>query len=159
VVTYTVEVITDNSSGRLLPYLTANVQFEIGHRTNVLLVPSAALRWLPGPDEVVPQYREMAEKASYRASGQRDSRQSSGQESGKNGQDMVWALEGSQLYPITVSTGLADGFMTEVRGENLKEGLEVVVGKQQQQVDNLTASPFTPQTMKSNRPQSQGQLP
>ena len=29
VVTYTVEVITDNSTGRLLPYLTANVQFEI----------------------------------------------------------------------------------------------------------------------------------
>ena len=29
VVTYTVEVITDNSDGRLLPYLTANVQFEL----------------------------------------------------------------------------------------------------------------------------------
>ncbi len=60
VVTYTVEVITDNSSGRLLPYLTANVQFEIGRRTNVLLVPNAALRWSPLPDEVVPQYREAA---------------------------------------------------------------------------------------------------
>ena len=32
VVTYTVEIITDNSNGRLLPYLTANVEFEIESR-------------------------------------------------------------------------------------------------------------------------------
>src|SRR5262245_1701712 len=30
VVNYTVEVLTDNSSSRLLPYLTANAQFEVG---------------------------------------------------------------------------------------------------------------------------------
>ena len=36
VVTYTVVVETDNSDGRLLPYLTANVQFEVeaAHRTS-----------------------------------------------------------------------------------------------------------------------------
>ena len=45
VVTYTVEIITDNSDGRLLPYLTANVQFELDRRSDVLLVPNAALRW------------------------------------------------------------------------------------------------------------------
>jgi HlyD family secretion protein len=157
VVTYTVEVITDNSSGRLLPYLTANVQFEIGQRTNVLLVPNAALRWSPLPDDVDPAYRETAEKASFRASGQRDARQPSGQEVGKNQQDMVWVHDGGHVYPITVSIGLTDGFMTEVQGEDLKEGLEVVVGKKQQQVNDLTASPFTPQTMRSNRPQNPGQ--
>ena len=32
VVTYTVEVNTDNTSGKLLPYLTANVKFETGQR-------------------------------------------------------------------------------------------------------------------------------
>ena len=35
VVTYTVEIVTDNSNGRLLPYLTANVQFEVDRRGNV----------------------------------------------------------------------------------------------------------------------------
>jgi HlyD family secretion protein len=157
VVTYTVEVITDNSSGRLLPYLTANVQFEIGQRTNVLLVPNAALRWSPLPDEVDPAYRETAEKASFLASGQRDARQPSGQEAGKNQQDMVWVHDGGHVYPTTVSIGLTDGFMTEAQGGDLKEGLEVVVGKKQQQVNDLTASPFTPQTMRSNRPQNPGQ--
>ena len=52
VVTYTVEVITDNSSGKLLPYLTANAQFELSQHNNVLLVPNAALRWSPLPEQV-----------------------------------------------------------------------------------------------------------
>ena len=33
VVTYTVVVTTDNSDGKLLPYLTANVQFEVDKRS------------------------------------------------------------------------------------------------------------------------------
>ncbi len=49
VVTYTVVVTTDNSSGRLLPYMTANVKFEVAKRNKVLLVPSAALRGNPSP--------------------------------------------------------------------------------------------------------------
>jgi len=52
VVTYTVEVITDNSSGKLLPYLTANAKFILGERNNVLLVPNAALRWTPLPGQI-----------------------------------------------------------------------------------------------------------
>ena len=54
VVTYTVEVNTDNEDGKLLPYLTANVKFTVGHRQNVLLVPNAALRWLPRPNQIAP---------------------------------------------------------------------------------------------------------
>src|SRR5262249_54347872 len=58
VVTYTVEVNTDNSSGKLLPYLTANALFEVGRHDNVLLVPNAALRWWPQPDQIAPDARE-----------------------------------------------------------------------------------------------------
>src|SRR5439155_725974 len=35
VVTYTVVVNTDNSDGTLLPYLTANLQFEVSKHNNV----------------------------------------------------------------------------------------------------------------------------
>ena len=42
VVTYTVIVTTDNFRGKLLPYLTANVQFEVDKRSGALLVPNAA---------------------------------------------------------------------------------------------------------------------
>src|SRR5262245_36250827 len=44
VVTYTVVISFDNSSGRLLPYMTANVTFEVAHRTGVLHLPGSALR-------------------------------------------------------------------------------------------------------------------
>ena len=61
VVTYTVEVVTDNSNGRLLPYLTANVEFELNRRDNVLMVPTAALRWTPSAEQVAPEIREAFE--------------------------------------------------------------------------------------------------
>ena len=47
VVTYTVVISVDNAGGRLLPYLTTRLQFEVEARTGVLLVPNAALRWQP----------------------------------------------------------------------------------------------------------------
>jgi HlyD family secretion protein len=47
VVTYTVEILTENPDLKLLPYLTANVTFEVARRENVLAVPNAALRWSP----------------------------------------------------------------------------------------------------------------
>ena len=66
VVTYTVEIVTDNSNGRLLPYLTANVQFELDRRGNVLLVPNAALRWTPPADQVAPEFREAVASSGER---------------------------------------------------------------------------------------------
>ena len=59
VVTYTVEIATDNANGRLLPYLTANVRFELDQRTDVLLAPNEALRWIPNGDQVDPAFRDL----------------------------------------------------------------------------------------------------
>jgi HlyD family secretion protein len=73
VVTYTVVVTTDNSSGRLLPYMTANVKFEVAKRDQVLLVPSAALRWRPQPNQVVADAREaFLKSSSHRHEGRSD---------------------------------------------------------------------------------------
>ena len=58
VVTYTVVVSTDNSDERLLPSLTASLQFEVNQRAGVLLVPNAALRWRPRPEQVPPELRD-----------------------------------------------------------------------------------------------------
>jgi HlyD family secretion protein len=66
VVTYTVVITTDNSSGTLLPYLTANVQFEVAHHEDVLLVPTTAIRWKPQPNQIVADAREAYSKASRR---------------------------------------------------------------------------------------------
>lgn len=58
VVTYTVVVTTDNKDQRLLPYMTANVNFEVARHENVLKVPNAALRWKPRPAEIAPDIRQ-----------------------------------------------------------------------------------------------------
>src|SRR3954470_12119027 len=62
VVTYIVEVDTDNESLKLLPYQSASVRFEVDRRDNAILAPTAALRWEPRPEQVAPEFRETATK-------------------------------------------------------------------------------------------------
>lgn len=62
VIMYTVVVETDNSKMKLLPYLTANVQFEMEHHKDVLVVPNAALRWKPRSTQIAPEYREASQE-------------------------------------------------------------------------------------------------
>jgi HlyD family secretion protein len=50
VVRYTTVVDVDNSDLRLLPGMTANVDIDVGTARNVLLVPNAALRFVPPSD-------------------------------------------------------------------------------------------------------------
>ena len=162
VVTYTVEVITDNSSGKLLPYLTANVQFELAGRTNVLLVPNAALRWLPQPEMLSPKVRATAATASR---GERSSTPGkpaaklSVPASPKGPQGKLWLPQGSYVRPISVHVGLSDGTVTEVSGNDVKEGIEVVVGEQtpEESQSTGTVNPFTPQLRRSQGTPASGQ--
>jgi HlyD family secretion protein len=136
VVTYTVEVITDNSSGKLFPYLTANVQFEARRSSNVLLVPNAALRWTPNAQEVVPEFRTALEKAPEANQASSDG--------------VVWVQQNSYVRPINVKLGLSDGTKTEVQGDEIKEGMKVITGQQQQKTaDTGTTNPFVPQIRRS----------
>ena len=47
VVTYTVEIVTDNADGTLLPFLTANVLFETARADGGICIPAKALRFAP----------------------------------------------------------------------------------------------------------------
>jgi HlyD family secretion protein len=149
VVTYTVEVITDNSSGRLLPYLTANVQFELNCLSDVLLVPNAALRWTPSPEQLAPESREAFEKPSprkeRREGGQRPASRPSTAPGDVSNRGVIWVLQGQYVKPVRVRTGLSDGAVTEVEGGDLTEGLRVVTGLQTQAGGPSNASnPFAP---------------
>jgi hypothetical protein len=49
--------------------------------------------------------------------------------------------------------GLTDNTMTEVQSDDVKEGMEVIVGEQRQgTTDTGTTNPFAPQTMRRSRP-------
>jgi HlyD family secretion protein len=156
VVTYTVEVITDNSSGKLLPYLTANAQFELSQRKNVLTVPNAALRWFPQLDQVAPKFRAMADGSGPRGNmdgGERQTAATSAKADARSSQGLLWTQDGSYVRPVKVRVGLTDGTMTEVQSDDVKEGMEVIVGEQRQgTTDTGTTNPFAPQTMRRSRP-------
>jgi HlyD family secretion protein len=149
VVTYTVEIVTDNSNGRLLPYLTANVQFELDRRTDVHLVPNAALRWRPSAEQIAPEARE----AFQRPTGQKGkpeggsaspSKPGTGSAAGSS-RTVLWIPEGDYVKPVRVRPGLSDGTHTEVQGEGLKEGMIVVTGVQSQTNNqDVATNPFTP---------------
>jgi HlyD family secretion protein len=124
VVTYTVEVNTDNADGKLLPYLTANAQFLSGERHHVLLVPNAALRWRPQSDLIAPEFRHAA--AAQQVAGQRAAPDSPEPRHAA----ILWVEAGEFVKPMEVTVGMSDGTETEIEGSGLSEGQQVVLGVQ-----------------------------
>jgi HlyD family secretion protein len=151
VVTYTVEVTTNNSDGKLFPYMSANLQFEIGSRRNVLMVPNAALRWFPRIEQVVPEARDQVStimrRRSERANSTTASSRPTTSESRERG--IVWVPEGQLVKPLRVQIGLADLSNTEIKGEGVEENLQVVIGEQRGETaaasGDQTTNPFAPQ--------------
>jgi HlyD family secretion protein len=127
VVTYTVVVDTDNSSGTLYPYLTANLQFQISKSDNVLLVPNGSLRWMPTKvEQVAPDARDAYAKSQRR----KEKDGAPAKEGAARG--TVWVQDGEFVRPVKVKTGHSDTLMTEIIGGDLEDGAQVVVGESRQ---------------------------
>jgi HlyD family secretion protein len=146
VVTYTVEVITDNSSGRLLPYLTANLLFELSRRENVPVVSNSALRWSPRPEQVAEKFRSSLDNLTEGGNSNDPNLLQAGVKHG-----VVWVKDNGFVKPIKVIIGMTDGTVTEVRGDDVVEGLEVITGEQQAAANQDTTNPFTPKIPTRNR--------
>ena len=112
VVSYTAVVGVKNTTGRLLPGMTATVQFLTGNAQNVLVVPNSALRIRPTPTMVAQSARPILIDEGQRPSSA-----------------ILWTLDRSgKLNPVRVHTGLSDENHTEVAGQNLAVGTKIVVG-------------------------------
>jgi HlyD family secretion protein len=125
VVTYLVAISTQNSDLKLLPGMTANVRVVTSVMDDVLKVPNAALRFRP------PQKSDdKSDKKTDRAkSGQKEgSANGSGRSKREPGVAKLYRVENNELKVITVKTGASDGQMTEITGEGVAEGVEVVTG-------------------------------
>jgi HlyD family secretion protein len=145
VVTYTVVVSVDNSGGRLLPYLTARLEFEVETRQGVLLVPNAALRWQPRVQNVVPEERESYALAlRYRAPLKGETGHADSPLADQPG-GYLWIEQGEFVKPIKIKVGLSDGVITEVSGGGLTEGAVIVVGvnRDDSDPDALSILPHT----------------
>jgi HlyD family secretion protein len=101
-----------NTTGKLLPGMTATVQFLTGDAQNVLIVPNAALRIRPTP--------AMLAQAQHAIGTNDDERASSA---------ILWTLDNKgMLAPVRVHTGRSDETHTQVDGPGLTVGTAVVTG-------------------------------
>ena len=115
VVTYTVVVTTENKDLKLLPYMTANLLFEIERHEDVLKVPNAALRWKPQPKQIAPEIRAETLAAMNRHD---DKPKSSDHKKAKgSGQAADSGLKGaeqpSQDSKLATSAGTATGLTAQ----------------------------------------------
>ncbi|MBF0505898.1 MAG: efflux RND transporter periplasmic adaptor subunit [Nitrospirae bacterium] len=157
VVTYTVEVNTNNDDGKLLPYLTANAKFNMGRRNGVLVVPNSALRWSPLPNQIAPEARRKSRGhtgTSGPAGPDREGVHGAG--SATQIQGTLWVEQGKFVRPVHVNVGLTDGIVTEVEGRDLAEGLQAVVGETTTEskagpATGAEQNPFAPQMGRGKR--------
>lgn len=125
VVTYLVEVSTENPDATLLPYLTANVKFVLDRFDIALVVPNAALRWRPS--NALPSD---------------DTRRS------------IWVLEGDEPREYVVRVLGKGELESAVEGEGLHKGLEVIVGEAVAEVKGAAqgaTNPFAPPPFRGRR--------
>lgn len=116
VVTYTVIVSAANPEMTLLPGMTANVRIATAQKDGVLKVSNAALRFKPE-----------SEKDGAKVSPGGTPPEARGRRGKQKSQ--VWVLEEvGQPKAIEVQTGITDGTATEISGEGIAEGMEVIVG-------------------------------
>lgn len=143
VVTYTVVVTTDNSNGKLLPYLTANVHFEVDRRPDVLLIPNAALRWTPDITQLDTAFSEAILEEEL-----------------PEGTGRLWVADANgRTRPLNVTVGATDGVVTEISGNDVDAGLAVVIGEEEVDSaigdvgsDTETKNPFLPRPPRGSRP-------
>jgi HlyD family secretion protein len=141
VVTYVVEVNADNKDGKLIPYLTANVKFIRAEEKNALTVPVNALR------VNIPENLRTA--PAPQVSGRREG--------------VIWVKEGEKARPVKVAVGLSNNVVVSIKGDGIKEGLNVITGIQQMNPNSAqvggggTKNPFMPNMPKRRARGSAGQ--
>lgn len=140
VVSYTAVVEVENRDGKLLPGMTATVDFLTGSATDVLTVPNSALRFRPTEEMLAEMRAANGGGDSARATARRQAAGASGAaRSGAAGSGSarpassgrLWVLEDGKLSTVRVRTGITDGQKTEVSGEGLADGTQVIIGTAQ----------------------------
>ena len=107
VVTYNVVAMVDNADGALLPGMTANINFIVMQKHDVLRVSNAALRYQPKDVES----GESAKTARV------------------PNQATLYLLSQERPEPIHVLTGITDGNYTEITSGEIKPGEKVIISE------------------------------
>jgi HlyD family secretion protein len=168
VVNYTAVVGVGNEAGKLLPGMTATVQFLTASADSVLTVPNAALHITPTAEMLA----QTGMRNGAQGGGQRgadSARVRGGNAAARTGtatagngapstvraqtrpsMGVVWVLAADKktVKPIRVHIGLTDGQRTEVKADALTEGTQVITSlatdASAATASNATQNPFQP---------------
>jgi len=145
VVIYRVIVAAPNDDMKLLPYLSAHVDFEVDRREDALLVPNAALRYTPRPELVLRSPEQPAGEESEPTPEVLTAEATEGDSNEPRAEARrVWVRKGNQVYSIDVLVGTTDGTKSEVLGGELKPGMQVVLGENLAEVVTEGTNPLAP---------------
>ena len=132
VVTYVVEVVFDNKDLLLFPYLTANLNFEVARADKAKCIPNSALHFTPDFASAFPENKDASKSR-------------------------VWVLPGGSVEPRDLTLGISDGIFTQILGDELEIGEEVVTGVELVQQEKQKASnPFGPKPPRFRKNGKQG---
>jgi HlyD family secretion protein len=152
VVTYNAVVRINNKELLLKPGMTANVQFLVSEKEDVLTVPNMALRFrLPeDKNEAQDLLRQEQGRAAPRVGQRRTSRgSSSGAGEGRRVRQVkIYVVKDGKAQPVEVQAGITDGSKTEVVAGALNENDLVIIGMSGSataQAQSGVANPFQPQ--------------
>jgi len=138
VVTYDAVVGVDNTELLLKPGMTANVEFLVSRKEDVLKIPNAALRFRPLSERQPPAQVAAAGQAggpgaeAGGGAGRRGGSPNAGQgsrnrEGGVNRQGTVYTIRDQKAIPVRVRLGISDGSYSEVVAGDLKAGDQIIL--------------------------------
>ena len=131
VVTYNAVVGIDNRELLLKPGMTANVEFLVSRKSDVLRIPNVAIRFKPPSEKQDAQ--ELLRQANRSGGGGRGSRgrAASGRPRSGDGKDGRWVriyvLKDLQPQPVRVRLGITDGSYTEVIEGEIEGGQQIIL--------------------------------
>ena len=154
VVTYDAVVRINNKELLLKPGMTANVQFLVSEKEDVLTIPNMALRFRPPEEKNETQdlLRQEQGRAAPRVGQRRTSRGAGSGAGGGEGRRVrdvkVYVMKDGKAQPLDVQVGITDGSKTEVISGGLNENDPVIIGMSGGaggQAQSGVANPFQPQ--------------
>jgi HlyD family secretion protein len=123
VVAYTAVLAVANKDLLLKPGMTATALITVAHKSNVLMVPNAALRFNPKATANQPRGQIVIGARQNNAGNQ-------GADFGRGAHRQIWIVgPKGQPQALNVDVGDTDGAMTEVTGPGVQPGLKVITGQ------------------------------
>lgn len=126
VVTYETLLTVDNKDNALRPGMTATAEIRARHFTNVLLVPNAAIRFVP-PPQAAARRRGLLEGLMRGPRFRPPPKQKAEAAPGPAGSVKIWMLLAGAAVSLPVRAGASDGRMTIVEGATVEPGMKVIV--------------------------------